>query len=256
MKINTNYRTPALAGLSLIAATLTSHAATISVLNHSFQAVDLEPLGGDTNTWVKFEPAAAGWMLAGGEPTWNGLGSQPRIVNLSTGNSNINSITGVDDDQFVAQVLNDGAFTMTQALTATLTADTSYTLTAAFTSIFDSPTSTTGDEVSGQARLYADYGGANQTLVADTGLIGWDDLNNHHKVLTDYSGSTVTPFTAGHLALGSTLTIVLDGKTNRTGATNNTAIGMDNIRLTSVPEPSSTALLGLGGLALILRRLK
>lgn len=42
-----------------------------------------------------------------------------------------------------------------------------------------------------------------------------------------------------------------------TGADNNeSAVFIDNASLDSVPEPSSTALLGLGGLALILRRRK
>jgi hypothetical protein len=40
------------------------------------------------------------------------------------------------------------------------------------------------------------------------------------------------------------------------GGANSTFHVFDNISVTSVPEPSSTALLGLGGLALILRRRK
>ena len=48
-----------------------------------------------------------------------------------------------------------------------------------------------------------------------------------------------------------------NGYVSSTGADNNqSTIFFDNARLVEVPEPSSTALLGLGGLALILRRRK
>ena len=46
--------------------------------------------------------------------------------------------------------------------------------------------------------------------------------------------------------------------TGTAGADNgdNNFATVDNVNLTAVPEPTSTALLGLGGLALILRRRK
>ncbi len=111
-----------------------------------------------------------------------------------------------------------------------------------------------GDTAFAQARLYADWGGVNETLVADSGVIGALTLAAHHEAWADYSD---TGSIASGAAIGSFLTIVLDGQSNRVGAANNTGVGLDNIRLTGpapIPEPSSTALLGLGGLALILRR--
>ncbi len=49
--------------------------------------------------------------------------------------------------------------------------------------------------------------------------------------------------------------ITFDGATP-SGSTVNSSSAIDNVELTVVPEPSSAALLGLGGLALILRRRK
>ncbi len=49
---------------------------------------------------------------------------------------------------------------------------------------------------------------------------------------------------------------VIIGFANDGGKASRTDMMVDNVRISQVPEPSSTALIGLGGLALILRRRK
>ncbi|MFC5051825.1 PEP-CTERM sorting domain-containing protein [Rubritalea spongiae] len=71
------------------------------------------------------------------------------------------------------------------------------------------------------------------TKVENSGLIDLSGLDN-------LSDTTVT------------FRWTLDGAWSNTW--NNKRMGMDNITISSVPEPSSTALLGLGGIAMILRR--
>ncbi len=72
---------------------------------------------------------------------------------------------------------------------------------------------------------------------------------NAYKEESDLS-STARSFTA-NLKVGS---YELGFENNASGTQVGTYI--DNVRMSTVPEPSSTALLGLGGLALILRRKK
>ncbi len=239
-----------MAALCLIATMVTSHAASIFVGNHSFEDIDLDgnpnDLGGtgrDTVNETEFDAAISPWTQE--DVTWNNT----RVIDLSTTNPNLNIITGVNGDQYIVMP-NHGGFTLSQTLATTLVADTDYQVTAAFASAFTSPTSSLGDLVEGTISLYADYGGANQVQIA-TITAGWDDLNNHHRAFQDYSATGSVA--GGDAAIGSALTLVLSGFSDRDGS-NNSGILADNIRLTAIPEPSSLALLGLVALVVMGRR--
>jgi len=192
MKINTNYRTPALAGLSLIAATLTSQAANISVDTQNFET-DLGVGVSETVGFATWVAAAGDWVLIDNvtgvpEDATAYADQQPRIVRDDSGNGNYQNVVGAGTDhQFLSQGTVDGEFRLIQTLSDTLTAGTTYELTTAFTTHFTAATTGSGDGAFAQARLYADWGGANQTLVLDTGAIGALTLAGHHNTLTDYS---------------------------------------------------------------------
>ena len=79
-----------------------------------------------------------------------------------------------------------------------------------------------------------------------------------------YSGSAQTEYavpstmTFDYVGAGAAVGKALGVEFSWEGPTTNNGswIGVDNVSITTVPEPSSAALLGLGGLALILRRRK
>jgi len=104
-------------------------------------------------------------------------------------------------------------------------------------------------------QMFTENGGYGQGAVAGTGL------QNIEIILT--TGSSLANSTVSYavdgVAVGSTQNINANGVDGVFLATRDTARGyIDNfeLRADAVPEPSSTALLGLGGLALILRRRK
>lgn len=90
-------------------------------------------------------------------------------------------------------------------------------------------------------------GGISGTLASGT----WDDFNTANDAGDAGGRSTVTPNVIG--ADGEVLTLSL----TQTGG-DTTYLAMDNLAFdqVAIPEPSSVALLGLGGIALILRRRK
>lgn len=111
----------------------------------------------------------------------------------------------------------------------------------------------------GVLRTGVDSGGATNIIVQDTQL--------GEGVLFDI-GAILDPYDAGGTALNTWFTVMTesgDGSIVDNGLTLSSAaatagwehrIQGDTVQVRLVPEPSSTALLGLGGLALILRRRK
>ena len=117
-------------------------------------------------------------------------------------------------------------------------------------------------------------------LSFDFGEVGPDDGAPTWTISSDLGGGTITPNTANGVGTGNwntdSASLALAGSfsglnntsvtftlSNAAGGNNNTdtwGTWIDNVTLTgavvAVPEPTTTALLGLGGLALILRRRK
>ena len=91
------------------------------------------------------------------------------------------------------------------------------------------------------------------------GLVG---NSNTANAVTSFVGGTsgtfsqtydISGFGGGDFSIAD-VSNVLAVFTVNAGAAGDGAISIDNFNMTAVPEPSSTALLGLGGLALMLRR--
>ncbi|SHK42594.1 PEP-CTERM protein-sorting domain-containing protein [Rubritalea squalenifaciens DSM 18772] len=110
-----------------------------------------------------------------------------------------------------------------------------------------------------------DFGKYGPTAGQDAVLqVSVDNLAGTIQTYTDTTGSTYTSSTAmsptyedtvdqifTFTASNSSTTLTfLDASTNGSS----TDMGLDNIRVAAVPEPSSTALIGLAGLGFILRR--
>jgi hypothetical protein len=99
------------------------------------------------------------------------------------------------------------------------------------------------------------------TVAADNwGSDGYTGTTSHALILVDATSNGLTTLTLEYTAtaadVGKTIGIQLLGLVGEDGNGNDTYAFIDNVQLESVPEPSSMALLGLGGLALILRRRK
>ena len=147
--------------------------------------------------------------------------------------------SGVNNAQpFGSALWINGSATVSQTTGATIDAGTTYTLTVDI----------------GQQDLWAGGGGVIRLYGSDSGpsvaLAEFDTLNlpASGDSLLDQTTSFVA--TAGQ-DTGQFIGVALIGG-------GGTQIRFDNVRLdaTPVPEPSSAALLGLGGIALILRRRK
>ena len=126
-----------------------------------------------------------------------------------------------------------GPTTFYITLTEAITAGTTYTLTV---DVFQTD-NFTGSQAS--IWLFGSDAGFGTALAETTGIA--PPQNG-----TLFDQTVMFTATAGQ-ATGQTIGIAL-------GATTGTQVRFDNVRLDAIPEPSSFALLGLGGLALVLRR--
>jgi hypothetical protein len=236
MKYNKQIKTslPLAAAMgSLILSAGTANAATVIVGNHSFEDDGAGSGGGISK---------APWMRSGG--TSNNISIQ-EYSGLGT------SIDPVPDGSATSHYTNSTGDNIYQVLVATLAANTTYTLkvdvgdrnnlTAQAGSInlgYVSATPT-GDNDYGLNLLSA-------TVVNDTVPVNGAGANDGWETWESTFTTGAAP-----TGLGQALRIELV-----------TSAGVqtlwDNVRLDAetVPEPSTTALLGLGGLALILRRRK
>ena len=236
-----------LAALALTAAS--ANAATI--FSDSFES----PLG--TGGRVSTTTAGADGLLTG----WSRLdtddlngdsavGSADRVGSYLAGDGG----DGLGNDEFTTPFGlqaawvwggNGGQALVTTGISETVTAGTTYTLTFNY---------------GGDRSTTANY---EVYLLGGTEILG-SAINSFSGSQTlTLTDSIVFTATAGHAALGETLRIRLDAGPGGIGVTDGTSdyrndIVYDNVVLTAVavPEPTTTALLGLGGLALILRRRK
>lgn len=236
------YRKPMFAAAAAITALSSGsvHAAPLAITNASFDDfnvdaetdVDTTNLPGWTETdnslvlkiWDNDERIAAGSNQA----QTNVDGPNQQWIGLTTGATSSTPLT------------------LTQTLGVTVQADTVYTLTAAFSTFVRSAATSTD---SAQAQLIADFGGANETVIADTGVQSGAALLLNE--FSDFQG--VGDSTGANAGLvGEDLTIVISLLQNDKAL----KVAADNIRLdaTVIPEPGSLALLGLGGLMIARRR--
>ena len=232
------------AAMGTLALATSAQAATpITVLEHSFEGA--KALGGWTGAGAGAGESTGNlpspWIITGGQGTgWT-------IASQFTG--------GIPDGDIYAYTNTAG--NLSQTLAATLQADTDYTLTVA--------TGWRADLPGLGFPVYPGYGieiYAGATLIAsdystELGGTGAGPAGDSWKDVT--ATYTYDPGDAG--LVGQALEIRLLGGPNGIDPNFPTLAvqtNYDNVRLdaTAVPEPSSAALLGLGGLALILRRRK
>lgn len=244
IKLNTGALTAA-----LLTAGLTLSAQAATVYNYGWETASVGAIDGNDN-----------WSLdalnAGSVTTTTVTGMSGNVAESNTG---------------IYTRANDGAFGYTIAASAT-----EITMSVVVTATNDTTNNNMGlsNSVAGNAFRFGKHNATNWFFrnpdgsITDIGEAGAANLTSTRKsykatVVIDTVNDTLDFFVdnltdGGSVQLANDAAIQdvdwsqFDGLYVRSGAGNHS----DNFTVTSVPEPSSAALLGLGGLALILRRRK
>ena len=214
---------------ALFATTLASQGASIAITNFSFET---DNAGGD-NLFTTTAPT--GWTDLGGgtKGTMNPGSSFYSDADADDGNPSGGTLGDMDDNQVFFNV--NGGNGISQTLADSIVVGNTYTMTVAV-----------GDRDAGSRATFSGYDIrllAGGSLVASTS----STVSPGDGTFTDVSFSYTAE--AGDSGL-------LGIELRETNGGGGKAVDFDNVRLsfTAVPEPSSTALLSLGGLALMLRR--
>ncbi|BDS05808.1 hypothetical protein NT6N_08480 [Oceaniferula spumae] len=204
------------------------------------------PLGGSvTVNGVAFQHGGSGDVITG-------VGGES--ITLATGDNNFGAF---DDGEFsgdgaIFTLLRSGSFRLESVTLAGLTSGYTYQI-QVFT-----------NDARGNRHEFFQVGLTDGTSLDVADITGISDLNNSPVngdppvfPQTNAGDSIIGSFVAN----GSTQTFGVfgrdaDGGTFTNGGTGASQINGIQLRITAIPEPSSAALLGLGGLALILRRRK
>ena len=217
--------------IACISTLSVAQAASIAIVNHDFETEVLA----DTDLNIG---AVSGWVASGGGITGS---FNPGTAFFTNGNivdtAGTNGVIGTMDGDSALFIFESTGVTLTNTTTEAVADGTMYTLTVG---------------VGGRDAGLSVFGGY---------LI---ELLDGDSVLASATSSTIPA--AGTFA---DVTVNYTGQASDAGnlairlssldtTTVNRYVDFDNVRLeaTVVPEPSSIALLGLGGLALILRRKK
>lgn len=226
MKMNQKIKTTMSLAASLALASSANAATMITVLNASFEDTAANDGSAVSDTVV----------------SWTGTGSfGTQDFNTSVNTSNLPVATDGEQHAYTNGT-NNGLGTLSQVTGHTIVAGETYTLTVDVGQVH----AFSGSEA--RIWLFGNTGGVGTNFAENAGIVA----NNQGGYLVN---QTVT-FTAGAGEAGQSLGIAISGGTNTTQGVRQ--VLFDNVRLEFdvVPEPSSAALLGLGGLALIFRRRK
>ena len=233
----------AVLGLSLLGNGATNAGATtISITNPSFEAPAQADGGGsfgDPTGWTSINFVSAGVQNPFGGPTPGGYA----FINASDNSVTFGSMTPIGGDQQQVLYINatdaSGASSMKQTLTGvSLLPDFTYTLKVAI----------------GNENLISD--GFKIELFAGATSLGSFSGNSSTFASANLFADATVIYTAPSSGLPSgDLSILLQNTHSVVSGTGQTIF--DNVRLDmAVPEPSSVALLGLGGILVWLRRKK
>jgi hypothetical protein len=230
MKMKLNKTLSLATAMGTLALATSANAASIAIVNHSFEDGDLT---GWTNTGVVSLTV-----------------TQP--VDANYAGSTVGDLPSPADGDFAATLTLGGNYGYIKQNTGVLVEEgLTYTLTVAVGARDDAGLPDITDPASVLVRIGDGDGSPFPATITQTLLLGGAGL-----VAGGFIDVTAS-FTAVAADVGKELSILIGA--SRVGGDTGGTFDFDNVRLTDstvVPEPSSTALLGLGGLALILRRRK